>query len=353
MKKLKFIIKLIIFVFIFSVLFVSISYIVRPQTDMKERFAGFYSEDKDTIDAVVIGPSSVSPLVAAPYIWNEYGITVYPLSTNAQPVASVKYIIEEAMKTQPDTLFIVDVTMFMVEPETLLTEARIRNVVDNMKYSFTRIRAINEMVEDSSQRIDYYFDISKYHSVILDERGITAENLKYFNFETSSIYKGYLFVEAVDIFDHVEISGIVEESTIPQGAEEELINLIEYCDANNANVLFMACPYIATEQNKKEHNYIKRIVEEKGYDFIDFNNLYDQMHIDFGKDFYNANHMNVYGAEKFSLYLGQYLTEDYPLEDKRGDKNYSSWDTAYEAWSAQAKITKEKTDENLEKITKR
>ena len=46
----------------------------------------------------------------------------------------------------------------MVEQSTLMTEPRIRNVVDNMKYSLTRIRAIKEMVEDKESRIDYSYN---------------------------------------------------------------------------------------------------------------------------------------------------------------------------------------------------
>ena len=353
MKKIKFIIKLIIFVCIFSLLLVSISYIVRPQSDMKDRFAGFYSEPDDTIDAVMIGASSVSPLIAAPYIWNEYGITTYPLSTNAQPAAGIKYIIEEASKSQEGCLFMVDATMFMVEQSTLMTEPRIRNVVDNMKYSLTRIRAINEMVEDKESRIDYYFDISKYHSAIFGENGVKAEDIKYFNFQSPSEYKGYLFVEAVDIFEAVDLSGITGEKPIPEDSEAELNALMDYCDKNDINVLFFINPYAATETNKEEHNYIKRLVEQRAFDFINFNDFYDEMGIDFGRDLYNVNHMNVYGAEKFSKFLGSYLVDNYGFDDKRGNEDYDSWDEAFAAWEKRAIEAKQKTDENLGKIKKR
>ncbi|MBN2879003.1 MAG: SGNH/GDSL hydrolase family protein [Clostridia bacterium] len=353
MKKIKFIVKLIIFICIFSVLLVSVSYIVRPQSDMKDRFAGFYSEPKDTIDAVMIGASSVSPLLAAPYIWNEYGITTYPLSTNAQPAAGIKYIIEEASKSQEDCLFMVDATMFMVEQSSLMTEPRIRNVVDNMKYSFTRIRAINEMVEDKGSRIDYYFDISKYHSAIFGENGVKAEDIKYFNFQSPSEYKGYLFVEAVDIFEPVDLSNITEEKPIPEDSEAELKALMDYCEANEVNILFFINPYAATEINKQEHNYIKSIVEQRGFSFINFNDFYEEMDINFGKDLYNVNHMNVYGAEKFSSFLGRYLIENYAFEDKRGNEDYADWDEAYIAWDKRAIEAKQKTDENLGKIKKR
>ena len=41
--------------------------------------------------------------------------------------------------------------MFMVEPDELLTEANIRNITDNMKYSMNRIQAINAMVSDQKE----------------------------------------------------------------------------------------------------------------------------------------------------------------------------------------------------------
>ena len=42
--------------------------------------------------------------------------------------------------------------------------------------------------------------------------------------------------------------------------------------------------------------------------------------------------MNIHGSIKFTLYLGQYLTERYGLESKLGNEKYTSWDKAYEAY---------------------
>jgi len=350
MKRIKFILKLIVFLCIFFILLGSISYSARPDSDMKERFAGFYSEPKNTIDVIAIGASPISPLLASPYIWNEYGITSYPLSTNAQPVAAVKYIIEDAHKTQKDSLFIVDTTMFMVETDVLLTEPRIRNVVDNMKYSLTRVKAIKDMVEDKNKRIDYYFDISKYHSAILGKNGLNTDDIKYFDFKNESIYKGYLFTEAVDIFEPVSVEHITEVNPMPESAEAVLVELMNYCEKKDISLLFITCPYIASEDNKMEHNYIENLVLEHGYDYLDFNDLYEEMDIDFGKDFYNTNHMNVYGAEKFSKYLGNYLKDNYKLQDKKGYEGYEAWDESYIVWKEKADISKKNTDENLDKL---
>ena len=39
--------------------------------------------------------------------------------------------------------------------------------------------------------------------------------------------------------------------------------------------------------------------------------------------------MNVYGAEKFSQFLGSYLLDNYGFDDKRGNEDYDSWDEAF------------------------
>ena len=51
----------IVFILIFLFLLRTVSYIVRTNGAVKDRFSGFYAEPKDTIDAVMIGSSPVYP----------------------------------------------------------------------------------------------------------------------------------------------------------------------------------------------------------------------------------------------------------------------------------------------------
>ena len=82
---------------------------------------------------------------------------------------------------------------------------------------------------------------------------------------------------------------------------------------------------------------MKAIVEEEyGYPFINFNLLYDELDIDFARDFYNGSHMNTNGAVKFTRYLAAFLSEHYNLEDKRQNEEYSSWNASYEIWRKRA-----------------
>ena len=65
-SKAKTIIKSVLFVAIFLFLLRTVSYVVRTNGSVKDRFSGFYAEPKNTIDAVIIGSSPVAPYYCTP-----------------------------------------------------------------------------------------------------------------------------------------------------------------------------------------------------------------------------------------------------------------------------------------------
>ncbi|MBQ6415358.1 MAG: SGNH/GDSL hydrolase family protein, partial [Butyrivibrio sp.] len=157
--------KIVVFILIVSWLLVHVTYCIRTNGDVKDRYVGFYSEKNNTIDAVMIGSSPVYPCISNPMIYGDMGITMYPLASNMQRPVATKYLVEEVLKTQTPDLFIFEMRMWTAEDENLLGNmAHTREVTDNLKYSINRIKTINAMVEDPSERLSYYFDIFKYHS---------------------------------------------------------------------------------------------------------------------------------------------------------------------------------------------
>ena len=155
------------FLAVFVLLLIPISYILRTNGAVKDRFSGFYAEKDHTLDIVMIGSSPVFPYYAAPKLWGETGIAMYPLSSNVQRPAAMKYLVEEAEKTQSPQLYIFEMRMFTMEDEGLTDNmAYTRGVTDNMKYSCNRVRTIRALVprDDEEGRLSYYLDIMKYHT---------------------------------------------------------------------------------------------------------------------------------------------------------------------------------------------
>ena len=54
---------------------------------------------------------------------------------------------------------------------------------------------------------------------------------------------------------------------------------------------------------------LEAVVHEYGYDFANFDTQMDAIGLDPLNDFANAEHLNIFGAEKFTPYLADYLAQ--------------------------------------------
>ena len=57
------------FILILLLMLRSISYVMRTNGDSKDRFAGFYSEKRNSIDVMYFGASTVGSSFVPAYIW--------------------------------------------------------------------------------------------------------------------------------------------------------------------------------------------------------------------------------------------------------------------------------------------
>lgn len=324
----------------FFLILIPLTYIVRTNGDVKDRFVGFYAEKENTLDAVIIGSSPVFPYYAGPKIWGDYGIACYPLSTNLQRPKAGIHLVEEAKKTQSPSLFIFEMRMYTTQDDKLTENmAYTRGVTDNMKYSWNRIRTVNAMVDDVSERYTYYFDIFKYHSNW--KTMFLPSQLRTFRYEYPDPYKGHLISDEVHPGKAADYSGVKERTPIPADQEEVLRTLLEYLKKNGDDALFIVSPYKEEEGKQEMYNYMEDLTASYGYRFLNMNNYYEEIGLDFEADFYDGgNHTNAAGAEKCSVFLGAYLNEHYSFQDKRGQAAYMSWDEAYEKWTARTEETK-------------
>lgn len=341
----------VIFIFIFVTILVSLTYALRTNGDVKDRFVGFYAEPKDTIDAILIGSSPVYPYYAAPMIWGEHGIAAYPLSTNLQRPKAAVHLIEEAEKTQDPSLYIFEVRMYLAADEDMTRNmAYTRGVTDNMKYSLNRIKTINDMVEpdDEDGRYTYYFDIFKYHSNW--KTLVLPSQLATFRYEKEDPLKGHFISDEVGPSQMADFSHVTERLPIPADEEEVLRELLAYLKEHELNALFIVSPNTMTAQKQAQYNYMADIIEPFGYTFLNLNDYYEEIGVDFATDFYDyGGHANAIGAEKCSAFLGDYLSKHYDFQDKRGREGYESWDESYELWKAETEEAKAVIQERIRK----
>ena len=331
------------FLAVFVLLLIPISYILRTNGAVKDRFSGFYAEKDHTLDIVMIGSSPVFPYYAAPKLWGETGIAMYPLSSNVQRPAAMKYLVEEAEKTQSPQLYIFEMRMFTMEDEGLTDNmAYTRGVTDNMKYSCNRVRTIRALVprDDEEGRLSYYLDIMKYHT---NWKMLTLPsewaNMAY---HKTNPLKGFEFKDEVGPQPRPDCGNAAEEQAMPPEQEAYLRDLLTFLQQEGKEALFIVSPYGESLKEQQMYNYMEGIVSSYGYSFLNMNNHYGEIGIIFEEDFADyGSHTNAIGAEKCSGFLREYLQEHYEFADKRGQEEYRSWDAAYTLWMSRMEEARE------------
>lgn len=344
------ILRFVIFLCILFLVFVYLNKVFTlPEEDENTKiFNSFYGETENSLDGIYLGSSAVNRFWNAPLAYHEYGYSIFAFSTSSQPLVLYRNLIREAEKTQSPKLYILELRDVTESAENIMEEG-IRRVTDNMPlFSLNRIDTINTALDYADQgennvdknRMDYYLPIIKYHGMWTQNK-LSADDLLLRNTKDPS--KGFLLGKKS--FGQVSQEKPLqtgERRPLAKETEDALRKLLDYCDTLDAKVLFVLSPY--SEQEEKEREWINeavRIVEEKGYPVLNFldEELLEDLNLDWDKHYYDSKHVNILGAEVYTKYLAEYIKAHYDLADHRDDKQYKSWDEAYEYY---LDFTKEK-----------
>jgi len=337
-----------IFIVISFYFFRITTYIMKPSHPSLNNIAGFYGEKKNSLDMVYIGGSAAFEYWEPLRAFESKGIASYNYGSNRVQAEAYKTMIKEVFKRQKPKLILIDARAFQYrENEQPPIEQGYRNVLTGIPLSLNKIDFISKNVKKylNDDPLSYYFDIIKYHRDLKGE-DVTNQIKMAFNIYKNP-YKGFNFVpqvEAQPIIDH--------ETNIktPIGKETEdiLINLLEFLKTTDCKYLFVVSPYVEPKNHKENFNYISEIIEQYGYNFLDCNDFIEEMNINFSTDFYNIFHVNIFGAEKYTDFLINYLMENYELPDRKDDEDYYEWIQLLENWNQKVETTKKEINKLIE-----
>lgn len=320
-----------------------VSYMLRPvdheNGTIRKRITGFYAEEKESLNAVVLGSSAVYRYVNNPLLWEESGITSYNFAVPGLSIYTLENLIDEVEKTQSPELYLIDARKFILTEDTDYNKRRFQQLVSNLKYSKNRCDLINKMIENPLERIYYYFDIMIYHDNWAE---LTWDSLEYADNEREHALKGWTNVSWTEEIKEVDVTSVTETKNLSDTAEETLRSLLEKCQKEGKEVLMLATPWAISEEEQKKSNAVKEITEEYGFSYLDLNLCLEEMDIDFTTDFYNKKHANAKGAKKVTEYLSDYLQNHYTFVKKEEESVVESWTLAAEKNVAQLEKILEK-----------
>ena len=323
----------------------------------------FYAADENTMDVVCIGSSSVYRFFSAPVMYKEQQITMYNYATAQMPFEAGIDLLDEISYTQKPKLFVIDVRGFIVRIKNILSknaetdayleqqESYINRILNNMPITPARSSLIHRVVPEylNQNELIWQFEYARTHynwkdltkddvlnfvkkklgkevqeEPLLDKNGEPMEE---------NNYKGAVTVSSVDYVEAVDVSKYTKTATLSKDRVKILDDYVKKIKEKGYNVLFISTPYPVTEEQYSYEKYFDEYFKKNGMNYLNCNNIYNEIGIDFSSDFYDRKHVNTLGAYKVTSYLGKYIKEHYKLKPTLLSKTQQKdWQTSTDLW---------------------
>lgn len=288
-----------------------LSYIFLPErNDYGAIWHKYLEEDENSIDVMFFGSSLVFCDIIPAEIYSESGITSYVLAAPESTIPYMYYYVKEALKTQKPKVIFAEVSGMYFDEYTNFTDI----TLGYMPYSENRISATITSAEKDA-KIGLLFPLYNYH-----DRWEELSFSDYFRFKkdkSPDIWAGYTpLLETKTDADRI-LREVEHEKVNFEKNSEYLKKLVLLCEEKEIELELFIVPscYTYSEENIEK---IKSVVPES--EFTDFNNIFDEDDYELSGDFYDRLHFNIFGAQKFSRFLGKYITEKYEISPCNHDK---------------------------------
>lgn len=296
----------------------------------------FYEQQENTIDVLCLGSSHTYTNINPAVLWDEHGMAAYDLAGSNQTFWNTYYYLKEALKYQSPELLVLDIYR-AVETEEYQDEAKVAMNTFGLRISEDFAECMEVSLEDQDVVSDYILKYPVYHARYQEFRDT---DFWLYNGDTNGKnYKGFNMnsISTTSYEDLPDVSGVTDIGEMTEKTEEYLIKIIELAETKKIPLLLVKSPYMAVSKEDKEiYNRVEQIAEDYGIRCIDFNEHFQEIGLDPLTDFAESSHLNYYGNEKYTKYLGDYISKFYQVTDRRGDETYASWEANSEFYRKQS-----------------
>ena len=287
-----------------------------------DQLEGLYWQPKDSMDVVFMGTSHVHCGINTGLLWEKYGMASYAYSGAEQPLWMTYYYLKELYKYQTPEVIVLD----LYGPARYKEDYQYDWISENiygMKFSLNKVEMLLVSVE--LNKIGSYFpSFAVYHSRYGDLESADFESF-FWNRQSREAFKGYTPYWNKRPQERPEVSEDGTDGLTPK-SEKYLRKIIDYTKKQGSELVLTVVPYVMTSEDKKTYNRVTEIASEEGVIFINYNEYYNEIGLDFKEDFNDESHLNYWGSTKFTDYLGGFLSSYGRISDHRGEKGYESWD---------------------------
>lgn len=281
-----------------------------------------YATEKDLMDIVFLGSSHCYCGVNPDVLWGEYGYAAFNMTISGQDKLSTYYHLKELLKNQSPQ--IVCVELWGLTFDKHVVEGNVYRNMMAMNLSRNAIDLIQAYV-DKEEQMDYILRWPIVHT-----RYKELGRYDFVPYEFSEYGRGIevSYESGWSAFPS-EAVACDEVGDLTETNKEWLEDLYQLAEEEDFKLVLFLAPTMIDKEQQKQVNAAKEFAEERCIDFFDFNRLTVEVGLDYTRDFVDQTHLNGYGAEKLTRYIGNYFERHCPLDDHRGDEKYYQWENSY------------------------
>lgn len=284
-------------------------------------YNGFYKQKENSLDLVTIGNSTIRRGVNPCEIWENCNVTSYNICASPTHLEVILIAIEEIARTQTPTVMYIDINGLAFQKESerkSFVKNYISNMPNDLRKNELKARYKEFYLTDESEEKDNKIDLFSNHNEYRNP------DFWYTNTKLQSYLNGY-----VPLTNCKKQKGLEADPTktlpLSKDAETYLHKILELCNQYpQINFVFGKMPRVLTKDNIYETYTLrtaKPIIESYGYEYVDWNDYFDEIKLDRKKDFSDDCHLNNYGAKKFSNFYIEYLDAKYNISGKTHDED--------------------------------
>lgn len=296
---------------------------------------------KETNIDVIFYGSSHAYTAYNPLIFNKRDrIISFNLGSDALRVAVTDLVLEESLKyTKPKVVVLEVYSASLVYPKSERGKGyqlRALDFVSNT--SLLKMKKVKE-IYNANELLGVYSPLVRNHTDWNKKKYFKLSRREVFNEDENFYYAGFLGSRSVITekyrqeyggFRTKAISQNSERSFIDEQAKSDIKSFVAIAKRAGAEVLIISSP----DPRVRYWNYyffeeINNFCKSIGVPFLNLNDHYDDMDLEI-EDFKDQSHLNTKGSIKASLFLANYLKNNYSLPDRSAEQIWKEEVAGYE-----------------------
>lgn len=298
--------------------------------DSAERYSEFWEDPKE-YDVWFMGTSHVYYSVQPMELWEQYGIRSYDLAAPSSHMPQVYWTMMCALQYSQPEVIVLDTYKVHLDKKYQEKDRLIHTGLDSIPLSATKLKGICDIFDAWEDRFEYICGFSVYHNrweeLSKDDLAVEVMPTKGARFKNKIVDNSdFRYIEKEDMSDTDTLGFVYLEK------------IIEECQKRGIRLVLTELPFCGSEEMQRAMNAVPPLAERYGVVCLDM--AHDEELLDYEMDFGDQAHVNLFGSEKVTRYIGDYLSQQCSLTDYRSNAEVAQrWNADYEEYQ-QMKLKK-------------